>query len=80
MSEHPADTFSVHSRRGKKPEHIHTKFEFNNSIYRFTLQNQEQFVVHPLCSSLNTQNNKNILATKLDGLNDLAAGRLISAV
>lgn len=51
MSEHPADTFSLHSRRVKKPEHIHTKFEFNNSIYRFTLRNQEQFVVRPLSSS-----------------------------
>lgn len=64
MSEHPADTFSLHSRRGKKPEHIHTKFEFNNSINRFTLQNQEQFVVRPLCSSFNTQNNKKYLNYK----------------
>lgn len=64
MSENPADTYSVDSRRGKKPEHIHFKLELNNWIYGFTLQKQEQFVVRPLCSSLNSQNNKKYLNYK----------------
>ena len=37
---HNQNKYSAHCHRTKKPANVHTEFEFNDFIHRFTLQQQ----------------------------------------